>query len=74
MSDLSPAIVSKMDFALEEACQELPGGGNHAQRKAVAEHLLKAAHQGHSTLGEFGIVARKAVAELRTDKLDAGGQ
>lgn len=64
MSEFKPGIRSKMDMTLEEACQALPGGGNHAQRKIVAECLLAAAREGRSTLGEFSILARKAVAEL----------
>ncbi|MCP3442307.1 hypothetical protein [Bradyrhizobium sp. CCGUVB14] len=64
MSEFKPSILSKMDVTLEEACQALPGGGNHTQRKIVAECLLTAARQGRSTLGEFSIIARKAVAEL----------
>jgi hypothetical protein len=66
MSEMTPGILSKMDMALEEACQDLPGGGSHAQRKMVAESLLEAAREGRNTIGEFGIVARKAVAEFGT--------
>lgn len=53
-----------MDVVLEETCRQLPHGGDHDSRKFIAERLIEAAQEGHSTLGELGIVARRALAEI----------
>jgi hypothetical protein len=42
----------------------LPHGGDHDSRRFIAERLIEAARSGHSTLGELGIVARRALAEI----------
>jgi hypothetical protein len=55
---------ANMDVVLEETCRQLPHGGDHDSRRFIAERLIKAAESGHSTLGELGIVARRALAEL----------
>lgn len=52
-----------MEIALERTCLELPYGGGHELRKFIASRLLDAAWTGHATLGELGIVARKAFAD-----------
>jgi hypothetical protein len=67
MSEVSDALKRKMDLVLEENCRELPDGGDHETRKMVAARLLDAALAGHSTFGELGIVARKAIAEITGD-------
>jgi hypothetical protein len=53
-----------MDVVLEETCRQLPHGGDHDSRKFIAERLIEAAQAGHATLGELGIVARRALAEI----------
>lgn len=53
-----------MDVVLEETCRQLPHGGDHDSRRFIAERLIAAAQAGHATLGELGIVARRALAEL----------
>jgi hypothetical protein len=42
----------------------LPHGGGHDSRRIIAERLIEAAQSGHSTLGELGIIARRALAEI----------
>ena len=64
MKKLSERTKANMDVVLEETCRQLPHGGDHDSRKFIAERLIKAAQEGHSTLGELGIVARRALAEL----------
>lgn len=64
MTELSERTKANMDVVLEETCRRLPHGGDHASRKFIAERLIEAAQSGHSTLGELGIVARRALAEL----------
>jgi len=61
---LSERTKANMDVVLEETCRQLPHGGDHDSRKFIAERLIKAAQSGHTTLGEFGIIARRALAEL----------
>ncbi|MEK9278054.1 MULTISPECIES: hypothetical protein [unclassified Bradyrhizobium] len=64
MTELSERTKANMDVVLEETCRQLPHGGDHDSRRFIAEHLIKAAQSGHATLGELGIVARRALAEL----------
>lgn len=64
MIELSERTKANMDVVLEETCRQLPHGGNHDSRRFVAERLIEAAQSGHSTLGELGIVARRALAEI----------
>ncbi len=61
---LSERTRANMDVVLEETCRQLPHGGDHDSRRFIAERLIKAAEEGQSTLGELGIVARHALAEL----------
>ena len=63
-NELSERTKANMDVVLEETCRQLPHGGDHDSRRFIAERLIKAAKEGHSTLGELGIVARRALAEL----------
>lgn len=64
MIELSERTKANMDVVLEETCRQLPHGGNHDSRRFIAERLIEAAQSGHSTLGELGIVARRALAEI----------
>ena len=64
MPELSERTKANMDVVLEETCRQLPHGGDHDSRKFIAERLIEAAQEGHSTLGELGIVARRALAEI----------
>ncbi|AND91527.1 MULTISPECIES: hypothetical protein [Bradyrhizobium] len=64
MTELSERTKANMDVVLEETCRQLPHGGDHDSRKFIAERLIEAAQAGHSTLGELGIVARRALAEI----------
>ena len=67
MEEPSDALKRKLDVVLEEACRGLPNGGNHEIRKLVAARLLESAQRGKTTLGELGLIARKAVAEIKYD-------
>lgn len=54
-----------MEMALERTCVDLPYGGNHEVRRFIANRLIAAAWTGYATLGELGIVARKALADYQ---------
>jgi hypothetical protein len=64
MPELNERTKANMDVVLEETCRQLPHGGDHDSRRFIAERLIEAAQAGHSTLGELGITARRALAEL----------
>jgi len=64
MTELSERTKANMDVVLEETCRQLPHVGDHDSRRFIAERLIEAAQSGHSTLGELGIIARRALAEL----------
>jgi hypothetical protein len=64
MTELSEQTKANMDVVLEQTCRQLPHGGDHDSRKFIAERLIEAAQSGHSTLGELGIVARRALADF----------
>jgi hypothetical protein len=60
-----------MDVALEEACRELPHGGDHALRKRIALKLLQSARNGNTTLSGLSAVARTALTEATKRKKSA---
>jgi len=65
MIELSERTKANMDVVLEETCRQLPHGGDHDSRRFIAERLIEAGQSGHSTHGELGIIARRALAELK---------
>jgi hypothetical protein len=54
-----------MEQALERTCRSLPHGGDHDLRAFIAERLNEASAARRTTLGELGIVARKALADYK---------
>ncbi len=73
MDRLTDRIKTKMELALEETCRALPHGGSHELRAFIAHRLADAAQGRMTTLGELGIVARKALADYRASA-PSGGQ
>jgi hypothetical protein len=71
MAGLDERTRANLDVALEEACRELPHGGDHALRRKVAEKLLHSARQGNTTLGGLAAVARTALTEATKQKKSA---
>jgi hypothetical protein len=59
-----------MEQVLEQTCRSLPHGGDHDLRAFIAERLSAAAAARQITLGELGIIARKALAKYQ----DASGR
>lgn len=53
-----------MDVVLDEICSELPHGGDHESRKAIAEELLQAARAGKTSLRELTYVGRRALTQV----------
>ena len=71
MADLDERTRANMDVALEDACRELPHGGDHNLRKKVAQRLLQSARKGNTTLGGLAVVARTAMIEATKAKKSA---
>src|SRR4051812_29912386 len=68
-----------MEQVLEQTCRSLPHGGDHDLRAFIAERLKDATIAGRTTLGELGIIARKALADYqdanpRTETPYGGGR
>ncbi len=68
MSRLADRVRANMEVVLEDTCRMLPHGGDHALRSFVAHRLADAALVGRTTLGELGIVARKALADFKAGR------
>jgi hypothetical protein len=62
---------ANMDAALDEACRELPHGGDHNLRKKIALKLLCSARKGNTTMGGLSVVARTALIEATKQKASA---
>jgi hypothetical protein len=71
MATLDQRTRANMDVALEEACRELPHGGDHALRKQVAQRLLQSARKGNTTLGGLSALARTALIEVTKQQRSA---
>ncbi|MBV8926897.1 MAG: hypothetical protein JOZ74_16130 [Bradyrhizobium sp.] len=65
MANLDERTRANLDVALEEACRELPHGGDHTLRKKIAQKLLQSARKGDTTLNGLSVVARTALLEAR---------
>jgi len=63
MANLDKRTRAKLDVALDEACRELPHGGDHDLRKKIAQKLLLSARKGNTTLNGLSAVARMALIE-----------
>ena len=53
---------TRLEYILDEACRDLPGGGSHQLRRHVAESLAKATDAGERSLEKLLKVARRAMA------------
>jgi len=52
-----------LDAVLEDACRDLPHGGDHLFRKAIAQKLIHSARKGNTTIEGLMMVARNAIRE-----------
>ena len=68
MAKLDDRMRANLDVALEEACRELPHGGDHALRKKIAQKLLESARKGNTTLGGLAVVARTALVKATSER------
>ena len=63
MANLDERTRANMEVALEDACRELPHGGDHNLRKKIAHKLLQNARMGNTTLNGLSVVAHTALME-----------
>jgi hypothetical protein len=68
MDDFDEQTRTNMDVVLEEICQEMKHGGEHASRKFIAQRLIESAREGRGSLAELNSVARRALLELTNRK------
>jgi hypothetical protein len=71
MVEFNERTQANMDVVLEEACAELPNGGDHESRKFIAEQLIQCARSGRTTLSELMYTARRAIVQLQRDQRSA---
>jgi len=71
IANLDDRTRANMDVALEEACRELPHGGDHNLRKKVAQKLMQSARKGNTTLSGLAVVARTALVEATKQQKSA---
>lgn len=64
MAKLDERTRANLDVALEEACRELPHGGDHDLRKKIATKLLQSARKGNVSITGLSTVAQTAMAEV----------
>lgn len=64
MGEFDDRTQANMDVVLDEVCAELPHGGDHENRKYIAEQLIEAARDGKTSLGELTYVGRRALVHL----------
>jgi len=73
MKHFDDRTAANLDVVLEDACRQLPHGGDHSFRKRVARKLLSAARSGNTTLSNLTGIARMAVNEA-TKRRPSDGQ
>jgi hypothetical protein len=56
--------LAKMNVALDRVCAKVASGELHAIRKRVAEHIIRCAASGKTTLGELTAAGHRALITL----------
>jgi hypothetical protein len=65
MTKIVERTSANLDVVLEEACRDLPNGGDHESKKYVAKKLMQSVKKGNVTLEGLRPVARRALSECR---------
>jgi hypothetical protein len=68
MKQLDRRTKAALDAVLEDACRDLPHGGDHLFRKAIAQKLIQSARKGNTTIEGLMIVVRNAIRETTERK------
>jgi hypothetical protein len=59
MKGLDSRTKANMEVVLDRVCRDLPHGGDHSLRRAIAESLVVATRKGETTLGALEALARR---------------
>ena len=62
--DFDRWTLANMDAALDEVCQNVPRGEEHAVRKRIARQIIKCAKSGRTTLTELTAAGQHALIEI----------
>jgi hypothetical protein len=62
---------SNIEVVVEQTCRSLPHGGDPKVRTFIAHRLADALQAGLTTLGELGIVGRKALADYEAGRWES---
>jgi hypothetical protein len=68
MTKIDERTSANLDVVLEEACRDLPHGGDHESRKYVAKKLVQSVRKGNASLEGLRTVASRALSELFSRK------
>ncbi len=60
--------LANMEVALERVCETVAEGESHAVRKLIAEHIIKCARDGRTTLGELTAAGQLGLP-IRNDRV-----
>ena len=64
-NEFTERIAADMEVALERACQRLPADRqDHETRKLIAERIIEAAREGHTTLSELTAAALQGLKQI----------
>jgi len=64
MNGLDERTKNRLEFILDEVCASLPKGGDHEDRKFVAEQLMLYAQAGKASLEELLYAGQRALVQL----------
>jgi hypothetical protein len=62
---------ANIEVVVEQTCRSRPQGGDPKVRAFIAHRLSEAVQAGLTTLGELGIVGRKALADYEAGRRDS---
>jgi hypothetical protein len=64
MSEVSSGFKARLEYVLDQICDETVHGGSHEMRRFVAEKLMAAAQAGERSLDRLTEIARQALASF----------
>jgi hypothetical protein len=64
MNGLDERTKGRLEFILDEVCATLPKGGDHEDRKFIAEQLMLCARAGKTSLEELVYAGQRALVQL----------
>lgn len=62
-----PRTLTNMQVALERVCETVAEGESHAMRKRIAEHIIRCARGGRTTLDELTAAGERGLP-IRNDQ------